>query len=61
MTSLESSTRIIAPILGGWIIAVHPSWLGWIGGVLFSIGVMIASSINPAVKPEIEPQSTPGT
>jgi DHA1 family tetracycline resistance protein-like MFS transporter len=61
MTSLESFTRIIAPILGGWIISVHPAWLGWVGGFLFSIGVFIAATISPAVKHEIEPQRTPGT
>ncbi len=60
MTSLESFTRIIAPILGGWIIAVHPSWLGWIGGILFSIGVMIAATITPAVKHNIEHERTSG-
>jgi DHA1 family tetracycline resistance protein-like MFS transporter len=58
MTSLESFTRIIAPILGGWIISVHPAWLGWIGGFLFSIGVLIAATISPAVKHEIEPLKT---
>jgi DHA1 family tetracycline resistance protein-like MFS transporter len=61
MTSLESFTRIIAPLLGGWIISVHPAWLGWVGGFMFSIGVLIAATISPAVKHEIEPQRTPGT
>ncbi len=61
VTSIESFTRIIAPIIGGWIIALHPHWLGWIGGVFFSIGVIIASTIPHVIKTEAEPQRTPGT
>lgn len=45
-TSIESFTRIIAPLIGGAIIALHPTWLGWIGGLLFSIAVMIAFTIR---------------
>jgi MFS family permease len=60
MTSIESFTRIIAPIMGGWIIDVHPSWLGWIGGVFFSIAVITLATISPAVKTSVEPQQTPG-
>ncbi len=60
-TSLESLARIIAPILGGWMIAVHPTWLGWVGGVLFTIAVFIASTISPVVRPDVEPQRTAGT
>ena len=60
MTSLESFTRIIAPILGGWIIAVHPKWLGWIGGLFFSIAVLLASTVNHRVKAEIEAERTTG-
>jgi MFS family permease len=42
-TSIESFSRIIAPILGGWVIGgLHPSWLGWIGGTFFVIAVGIA-------------------
>lgn len=44
-TSLESFSRIVAPILGGWIIAVHPTWLGWLGGVLYTIAVAIAFTV----------------
>ncbi|MCI0339425.1 MAG: MFS transporter [Acidobacteria bacterium] len=61
MTSIESFTRIIAPILGGWIIALHPSWLGWIGGILFSIAVIVAATVTVAVKPSVEPQRSPGS
>ena len=45
-TSLESFSRIVAPILGGWIIAVHPTWLGWLGGVLYTIAVAIAFTVT---------------
>lgn len=45
-TSLESFSRIVAPILGGWIIAVHPTWLGWLGGVLYTIATAIALTVT---------------
>ncbi len=45
-TSLESFSRIIAPILGGWIIAVHPTWLGWLGGLLYTIATAIAFTVT---------------
>lgn len=51
-SSLESLARIIAPVMGGWMMAVHPTWLGWIGGVLFTIAAFIAATITPTVKPE---------
>ncbi len=59
-TSLESFSRIIAPATGGWIMAQHPTWLGWIGGVLFTISVLIAGRVNAAPKTGIEPQSSQG-
>ena len=46
MTSLESLTRILGPILGGWLIAVHPTWLGWVGGTLFIIATLIGLSLK---------------
>lgn len=46
MTSLESLTRILGPILGGWLIAVHPTWLGWVGGSLFIIATLIGLSLK---------------
>jgi len=61
MTSIESFSRIIAPALGGWLIAFHPTWLGWIGGLFFTIAVFTASTISPAVKTAVEPQRTPGS
>jgi MFS transporter, DHA1 family, tetracycline resistance protein len=52
-TSLESFSRIVAPIAGGWIIEVHPTWLGWLGGALFTVAVLIAfSASTPALQPE---------
>jgi DHA1 family tetracycline resistance protein-like MFS transporter len=51
-TSLESFGRIIAPLMGGVVMTFHPSWLGWIGGALFTIAVLIAITISPAVKRE---------
>ena len=42
-SSIESFSRIVAPILGGWIIGgLHPTWLGWIGGSLFVVALIIA-------------------
>lgn len=45
-TSLESFSRIVSPILGGWLIAVHPTWLGWLGGVLYTTAVIIAFTVT---------------
>jgi DHA1 family tetracycline resistance protein-like MFS transporter len=45
-TAIESLSRIVAPILGGWIIgSLHPSWLGWVGGSLFVIAVLTAIGV----------------
>jgi MFS family permease len=44
-TSLESFSRIVAPILGGWLIAVHPSSLGWLGGLLFAVAAVLAVTL----------------
>ncbi|MCW5967474.1 MAG: MFS transporter [Blastocatellales bacterium] len=42
-TSIESFSRIIAPLLGGWVIgSFHPTWLGWIGGAMFAVAVILA-------------------
>lgn len=44
-TAIESLSRIIAPILGGWIIgSLHPTWIGWVGGVLLAIATAVAAS-----------------
>lgn len=55
-TSLESFSRIVAPIVGGWIIALHSSWLGWLGGVLYVVAVMIALTVSA---PEVSAQAKP--
>jgi DHA1 family tetracycline resistance protein-like MFS transporter len=55
-TSLESMGRIIAPLIGGVVMTFHPSWLGLIGGALFTVAVIIAFSITPAAKPETTSQ-----
>jgi MFS family permease len=46
MTSIESVTRIIGPVLGGWIIITQPKWLGWVGGALFTVAALIGSTIR---------------
>jgi MFS transporter, DHA1 family, tetracycline resistance protein len=46
MTSIESVTRIIGPVLGGWIITTQPGWLGWVGGALFTVSALIGSMIR---------------
>jgi MFS family permease len=46
MTSIESVTRIIGPVLGGWIITTQPRWLGWVGGALFTMAALIGSTIR---------------
>jgi DHA1 family tetracycline resistance protein-like MFS transporter len=44
-SSLESFSRVIAPLIGGWIIgALHPSWLGWVGGALGFIALALATT-----------------
>ena len=46
-TSIESFSRIVAPIIGGWIIGgLHPTWLGWVGGALFVIAIGIATATH---------------
>jgi DHA1 family tetracycline resistance protein-like MFS transporter len=46
MTSVESTTRIIGPLLGGWIITTQPKWVGWVGGALFTVAALIGSAIR---------------
>ena len=46
MTSIESVTRIIGPLLGGWIITTQPRWVGWVGGALFTVAAMIGATIR---------------
>jgi len=44
-TSIESFSRIIAPIMGGYIIEISPPAIGWIGGIFFTLAVLIAASL----------------
>src|SRR5581483_4173529 len=45
-SSLESFSRSIAPVLGGWIIgSMHPTWLGYVGALLGMVAVLL--SFNP--------------
>src|SRR5499433_2253918 len=60
MTSIESVTRIIGPVLGGWIITTQPRWLGWVGGALFTVAAMICSTIRSGEARSPEPQSSEG-
>jgi MFS family permease len=46
MTSTESTTRIIGPLLGGWIITTQPRWMGWVGGALFTMAALIGATIR---------------
>ncbi|MBO0726605.1 MAG: MFS transporter, partial [Blastocatellia bacterium] len=46
MTSIESMTRIIGPLLGGWIIITQPRWVGWVGGALFTAAALIGLTIR---------------
>src|SRR5262247_3847469 len=46
MTSIESVTRIIGPVLGGWVITAQPKWLGWFGCALFTVSALIGSTIR---------------
>jgi MFS family permease len=59
-TSLESLSRIIAPAAGGWIMAQHPTWLGWIGGLLFTTSTLIGATIHAHAKTSVEPQRSQG-
>ncbi|HEX5082470.1 MAG TPA: MFS transporter [Blastocatellia bacterium] len=46
MTSIESMSRIIGPLLGGWIITTQPKWVGWVGGALFTVAALIGAAIR---------------
>lgn len=45
-TSIESLSRIVAPVMGGRIVALSPPAIGWIGGIFFSIAVLIALQLH---------------
>ena len=43
-SSIESFSRIVAPLAGGWIIGyLHPTWIGYVGGALSAVGVALAT------------------
>lgn len=45
--SIESFTRIIGPILGGWIIGtIHPNYIGYVGAVMSGIGLWLAFTVH---------------
>ena len=49
--SIESFTRILGPIMGGWIIgALHPNYIGYVGGALAAIGLWLALTIHRNIK-----------
>ena len=46
-SSIESFTRIIGPILGGWIIGtIHPNYIGYIGGAMAAVGFWLAFTVH---------------
>lgn len=41
--SIESLTRSVAPVLGGYLIGgIHPNWLGYAGAILAAVGALLA-------------------
>jgi DHA1 family tetracycline resistance protein-like MFS transporter len=45
--SLESLTRIIGPIAGGWIIGgLHPNYIGYVGAAFAAIGAYLAFTVK---------------
>ncbi len=46
-SSIESFTRIIGPILGGWILGtIHPNYIGYIGGAMAAVGFWLAFTLH---------------
>jgi hypothetical protein len=42
-SSIESFSRIVSPVAGGFILGhLHPTWLGYVGGTLSAIAVLLA-------------------
>jgi MFS transporter, DHA1 family, tetracycline resistance protein len=45
--SLESFSRIIGPILGGWIIGgLHPNYIGFVGAAMAAVGAYLAFTVK---------------
>ncbi len=54
--SIESFTRIIGPIIGGWIIGtIHPNYIGYIGGAMAAVGFWLAFTVHRDSK-KLEPE-----
>ena len=50
-SSIESFTRILAPIAGGWIIGgLHPNYIGYVGAGMGLVGVILALSVKYSEK-----------
>ena len=46
-SSIESFTRIIGPIMGGWILGtIHPNYIGYIGGAMAAVGFWLAFTVH---------------
>ncbi len=46
-SSLESFSRAITPILGGWLIGgLHPNWIGYAGAMMAMVAVVLAFGIS---------------
>ena len=55
-SSIESFTRIIGPILGGWIIGtIHPNYIGYVGGAMAAVGFWLAFTVHRDSK-KLEPE-----
>ncbi len=46
-SSLESFSRSVAPLLGGWLIgSLHPNFLGYAGALMAAVAVILAFGIK---------------
>jgi DHA1 family tetracycline resistance protein-like MFS transporter len=45
--SLESLSRIIGPVIGGWMIAgLHPNYIGFVGAGMAAVGAYLAFTVS---------------
>lgn len=45
--SLESLSRIIGPVIGGWMIAgLHPNYIGFVGAAMAAVGAYLAFTVK---------------
>jgi MFS transporter, DHA1 family, tetracycline resistance protein len=45
--SLESFSRSVAPLLGGWLIgSLHPNWIGYAGAMMAAVAVVLAFGVK---------------